>query len=357
MRLLATLATLSATVTATVSIAVGLPLGGTVAPPTDVCVIQDKRATELSGLVATATGYVGINDSQFDPKALGIIYFDANCKVTKIVPYPTPARDPEDLAVAPDGSLWVADIGDNLDSAARRTTVALWQVPGAGGPPVIHRLMYPDGPHDAEAILFTSAGAPIVITKEPNGKAGLYEPVGPLVPRTTEGVGMKRVGEFAPRATGENNVLGLLGEVVITGAAASPDRRRVVLRTYTAAYEWDVPDGDVVKAITTGTPRVTALPDEPQGESIAYTFDGTGFLTVSDERGPTTMRRHTPSTVLLQPGPATGTPSPTVAAKPSGLGAIPPWLALVAAVGGLLLAGAGYLGLRRSRRAASAGSL
>ena len=53
---------------------------------------------------------------------------------------------------------------------------------------------------------------------------------------------------------------------------AGPDR--VALRTYTAAYEWDVPDGDVVKAITTATPRITPLPDEPQGESIAYTADG-----------------------------------------------------------------------------------
>ena len=35
-----------------------------------------------------------------------------------------------------------------------------------------------------------------------------------------------------------------------------------------------MPDGDVVKAITTTTPRVTPLPDEAQGESIAYTADG-----------------------------------------------------------------------------------
>ena len=76
-------------------------------------------------------------------------------------------------------------------------------------------------------------------------------------------------------ATGAANPLGIIGEVVVTGAATSPDRNRVALRTYTAAYEWDVPDGDVVKAITTTTPRLTPLPDEPQGEAIAYTVDGT----------------------------------------------------------------------------------
>lgn len=355
MRLTAALATLAASVglaptqVALAPMQVALaPVQVAAAAPSDVCVIKDSRATELSGLFATATGYLAVNDSQFDAGATRIVFLDLTCKVTKVVRYPTPARDPEDLAMAPDGTLWVADIGDNVTSEARRQTVALWSLPATGAP-VIHRLTYPDGPHDAEGLLFTATGVPIVVTKELTGKAGLYEATAPLQASAATGVPMKRVGEFAPTSTGENNLLGALGEVMVTGAATSPDRRRVVLRTYTAAYEWDVPDGDVVKAITTGTPRVTALPDEPQGEAIAYTPDGTAFLTVSDEAGPTTLRRHTPSAVPLPPGPATFAPSPTVVAKPSGLSAIPVWYALAAAGGGLLLVGVGYLGLRRSR--------
>ena len=53
----------------------------------------------------------------------------------------------------------------------------------------------------------------------------------------------------------------------------SPDGTRIVLRTYADAFEWDVPDGDIVTAVTTGKPRVTPLADE-FGESIAYTPDG-----------------------------------------------------------------------------------
>ena len=86
---------------------------------------------------------------------------------------------------------------------------------------------------------------------------------------------------------------------MITGAASAPDGRRVVLRSYADAFEYDVPDGDVVRALTTGTPRITPLPDEPQGESITYSRDGRSLLTVSEAAG--------------QPS---GTPRPSCATRP-----------------------------------------
>lgn len=340
MRLAACLATLAATI--------GVVPMFAVRAPTDVCVIDDARATELSGLVAVGTGFVAINDSQPNADNIRVIYLDASCHVTGTLRYPSSARDPEDVAIAPDGTLWSADTGDNINAETRRQTVALWKIPAGGGAPVIHRLTYPDGPHDAEALLFAGDGTPIIVTKELSGHAGLYRPTAALQPQTTAGVPLKKVGEFVPQSTGENNLLGAVGEVVVTGAATSPDRTRVALRTYTAAYEWDVKDGDVVKAITTTTPRLTALPDEPQGESIAYSPDGAAFLTVSDETGPTTMRRIVPSTAPLPAAPASG--SPTVAEAPKGITAIPVWYSIAAATGGLALAAVGFFGMRRSRR-------
>src|SRR5262249_12360741 len=150
---------------------------------TDVCVVNDSRAMELSGLVATANGYVTVNDSNFDPTKIRIFFLDRNCKVTRTVSYPTAARDPEDLAVAPDDTLWVADVGDNITTAPRRTTIAVWRVPDTGSP-VINRLTYPDGPHDAEALLFSGNGRPVVVTKEVSGVSGIYTTTGNLQPNT-----------------------------------------------------------------------------------------------------------------------------------------------------------------------------
>jgi hypothetical protein len=318
-----------------------------------VCTIDDPRATELSGLVATPEGYVAINDSQLNASATRVFHLDATCAVVRMVGYPTPARDPEDLTVAPDGTLWVADTGDNLTNEPRRPTVALWQV-SAQGAPVIHRLTYPDGPHDAEALLFTGAGVPVLITKELDGSAGLYEPEEALRPRTAEGVPLTRVGTFKPTGPATTSVLG----VMITGAGVSPDRSKVVLRTYAEAYEWDVTDGDVVRAITSGVPRVTPLPDEPQGEAIAYTADGTAFLTLSDVAGPTTIRKYVPGTQTVaphaSPSPPPGLPQPEESDDPSGviawLDSVPLGYSLGAALLGVIVAGVGLLGVVRGRR-------
>ena len=63
--------------------------------------------------------------------------------------------------------------------------------------------------------------------------------------------------------------------MLVTGAARSPDGSKVVVRTYADAFEFDVPNGDIVKALTDGKPRATALAD-PFGEAIAYTPTASG---------------------------------------------------------------------------------
>ncbi|NJC86637.1 hypothetical protein [Planosporangium mesophilum] len=329
------------------------------ATPAETVCEFDARTAELSGLVATGSGYVAVNDSNDDPAAIRVFFFDRGCRLTRTVGYPSTARDPEDLAVAPDGTLWVADIGDNLTNAAadRRRTVALWKLPPGARTPVIHRLTYPDGPHDAEALVLDGAGTPVIVTKEPFGAAGIYAPNGALQPDTATGTPLRRAGTFTPRRTGTPNFLGSAGEAMVTGGANAPDGARVALRTYADAYEWDVPDGDVVKAITTGTPRVTPLPEEPQGESIAYSRDGTSLLTVSDQSGPAPLLRY-PAT---RPGPAARpTAGPTApgaaAATRSGAAAAPRSPAqaryLIGAAGalGLALVAAGVVAIGRSRR-------
>lgn len=281
--------------------------------PTSVCVVTDKRVSELSGLVATAGGYVAINDSNWDPKAIKIFFLDSSCKVMRTVGYPTSARDPEDLAIAPDGTLWVADIGDNFNAEKRRQTIALWRLAPNGKTPVIYRLTYPDGPHDAEALLIEHDGTPIIVTKELSGPAGVYVPAEPLRAKTAEGVPLRRVGEIRLPSTLTPNPFDSIGRRTVTGAAQTSDGSRVSLRTYADAFEWDVTDG-VLTSIATGKPRVTALPNEPQGEAIAYTVDGDGYLTVSDQpAGATVIGRYG---VPTRPSPSrTGDgPAPTAAA-------------------------------------------
>src|SRR5207237_1393187 len=73
--------------------------------------------------------------------------------------------------------------------------------------------------------------------------------------------------------TGTENKLSKIGMTRVTGAANSHDGKHVAIRTYSDAYEWGVTNGDVVGAITRGTPKITPLPNEPQGSAIAYSRD------------------------------------------------------------------------------------
>jgi hypothetical protein len=266
------------------------------------------------------------------------------CAVTDTRTAAVDPFDAEDLALGPDGSFWVSDTGDN---ERVRDTVAVIVLPPAGEPR-LHRLTYPDGPHDAEALFVDPAGRPVVLTKEAGRPAGVY--------RTAErpdGPGpapLLRIGEVSlPASDTVGGPIGGLGSRVVTGAAVSADGRVLALRSYTDAWLYPVRDGDLVGALA-GAPVQVPLPGEPQGEAIAFEPDGT-LLSASEARdGTSGAVRAVPGAAGLATSGAArpAPPPPPVAVDPA-----PEWLPAAvgggAAVGVLLLV-ATALGLRGARR-------
>ncbi|GAB2605651.1 hypothetical protein Aab01nite_00350 [Paractinoplanes abujensis] len=282
-----------------------------------VCTVRDDRLDELSGMVAAGSGYVVVNDGSDFADRRRIFFLDSTCKVTRTVAYPSRPRDTEDLARGADGTLWVADIGDNSGS---RSTIAVWKLAPGAKRPVLFRMSYPDGARDAEALLVTPADVPVVVSKE-GGTAGLYVPTGPLSRNST--APLRKAGEVTLPTSTTSNPFSFLGRAVVTGAATSPDGRHVVLRTYADAFEFDVPGGDVIRALTTGQPRQIALPDEPQGEAITYSADGRSLLTVSESSGgaaaePEILRYALPDRPAVASDPTTEAPTTTAATPASG---------------------------------------
>src|SRR5690349_13272152 len=153
-------------------------------PGKKICKIKSEKLDEISGLVATKTGFVAVDDST-DITRRFIFFLDAACNVTKKLPYSGDGpADTEDMVLSADQkTLWIADTGDNavLKGEQARSNVGLWSVPLTGkGAPVLHRLSYPNGDsHDAEALLLDGDGTPIIVTKE-LGTAKIYKPSGPL---------------------------------------------------------------------------------------------------------------------------------------------------------------------------------
>ncbi|MGK5739404.1 hypothetical protein [Micromonospora sp. URMC 103] len=322
----------------------------TPAPGEPVCEVRDGRLTEISGMAATDDGFVMVNDGADDEAARRIFFLDRACTVVRAVPFPSRPRDTEDLAVGADGTVWVGDTGDNDRT---RQTVALWRLSPGADRPVLHRLAYPDGAHDAEALLVTGDGRPVIVTKS---SRILYAPATALRPGAT--VPLVKVGQVRLPASTTSNPFGLVGRAVVTGAATAPGGDRVVLRTYADAFEFDVAGGDVVAALTRGTPRIVPLPDEPQGESVTYSRDGRSLLTVSETAGrppgtrPTVLRYPLPEAVASA-APAGALPSGATAAPvaPRAGGQSRGTLAVVAAAGalGVLLLVGGLVAARRTR--------
>jgi hypothetical protein len=326
---------------------VGLVPAAPVAPVSR-CVVDDPRLVELSGLAVVDGGVWAMADGgrrvelhRLDPDTCAVV----ESRTAAVDPY-----DAEDLAAGPDGTLWVGDTGDN---ERRRATVAVIVVPPRGTPQ-LHRLTYPDGPHDAEALLVDARGVPTVVTKEV-GAARIYRPEAAL--RTAGPTPLVHVGDLVlPSSDTVGGPIGGLGSRTVTGGALSADGRVVALRTYTDAWLFAVPDDGGIVAALRGTPVRVPLPDEPQGEAVAFTADG-ALLSGSEARGGVNGRlRAVPGATALvaaapRPDPSAGTGGDAPVAADAPL-AEPPAAWRSAAVGaGVVVVVLGLLAAAMARHA------
>jgi len=259
-------------------------------PPTSQCTITDPEIDELSGLVTLPSGdLLLVEDSAPEPRpgATSVLMYrlDSTCAVQDgVVEFDQDPRDIEDLAFR-DNTVWFADIGDNGES---RDNVAL--ITAAYDPldpqaeesvPVVFRLAYPDGPHDAEALLLAPDGTPYIVTKDLLGQSGVYRPAGELDPAGE--VALEKVAEVEFAMTGTpGGPIGRAGQLLVTGGAVTADGSRIALRTYTDAYVWSLSGSDVAGALQEEPVAVVALPDAPQGEAISFASDSRGLIVGSE---------------------------------------------------------------------------
>ena len=268
---------------ATTGLALTLVVGGALpasaqpagdpAAPTTRCPLTDPRLSEVSGLVEVGDRMLVHNDGG---DSLDVYVLDRSCAVVTVHSAPVDPYDPEDLALAVDGTVWLADTGDNTGI---RETVALLAL-HADGSSSVYRLAYPDGPRDVEALLLAPDGTPYLVTKEVLGASTVYRPVSALVADGT--VGLTEVGGVDLVLTGTpGGPVGRAGQLMVTGGAVSPDQRYVALRTYTDAYVWPLEDSDVAGALA-GEPRRVALPAAAQGEAVSFTGDSAALVVAGE---------------------------------------------------------------------------
>lgn len=295
----------------------------------------DQAIVESSGLVLTDGLVVTTNDSGDTGRVF--VVDPATGRTVGVTTWSSSPVDVEALAPAAGprggGRVWVGDIGDNR---AARDEVTLALVPvgrsttTADAP--TYRLTYPDGPHDAEALLVHPVtGRVYLATKGVFGGTLLAAP--------------RRLSAERP------NRLQPVGPVpgMVTDGAFLPDGRHLVLRTYTRAVVCTFPGLDPVASFP--------LPDQPQGEGLAVAPDGSLWLSTEGMHTPV-LRVELPARArtALSGGHAASpsasvSPSPT-SARQSEEDERRTWLrpALLAALAALAVLGSGAVLARRRRR-------
>jgi len=252
-----------------------------------VCAVSSSTLDEITGMAASDKGIYAVEGGDTaDPDSVILWTINAKTCAATSKNYGFNPVDPQDLAIGSDGGVWIADTGDGPEGKDNtRPRIAFEKITIGSGQAVPYRALYPSGAKaDFEAMILDKDDSPIVIASQA-GKVGIYKPDKALVPQAESGLPtLKKFGDFTPQATGTATPQSaVVGNAIVTGAAKSPDGTKVVIRTFSDAYEFTVgADGDVVKAITSGTPVITPLPNEPNGRAISYSVDGKSFLTLSE---------------------------------------------------------------------------
>jgi hypothetical protein len=366
---------------------VAAPAAPSGAPPSGARLLfrlADPRINEASGIAAgiTSPGVVYVhNDSGDTPRFFAL---DARTGATLAV-YTVPgaaAVDWEDIAVAPDArgvpSVWLGDVGDN--NGVRRE-IQLYRVDEPrvdrtrrdvavpSSPAEVWRLRYPAGAADAESLAVAPDGTPYLVTKSPLGGSTVF--AAPRQTRAGQIQQLRKLGSIQFALTSTPGPFSLAGHLMATAADISRDGSLLTVRTYTDAYLWRLPGGDVAAGLR-GTPVRVPLPEQPQGEGIA--FAGTQLLIDSEQTGsavyavpiPATLGMSAPPATLgMSAPPATRAPATRAPASVAGPAAAPasatrtrraagtawlPWLGVAALIAG----GASTLWIARRRRSGRA---
>lgn len=241
--------------------------------------LADPDLTESSAVVVSRA-HPGVlwtlNDSGHAPDLFAT---DTLGRARGRVPVAARNVDWEALAPGPCPSGTCLYIGDTGDNAERRETVAIYRLPEPDPREQAVRrtrslvFRYPDGAHDAEAMLITPDTAVWIITKGRSGGVRVYR-LGPEA-WGREGTATAALVQTLPIPTEEGV------RELVTDAALSPDGRHVVIRTYATLYflTWE---GDRLLPEVPRPPcRVWGM--ETQGEGVAW-LDGSR-LVLTSERG------------------------------------------------------------------------
>lgn len=248
---------------------------------------ESSEIVEASGIAASRTsdGILWVhNDSGDEPRIFALDLDGTHRGIYQLVA--AEAEDWEDIALGPGPDpdldyLYIGDIG-----SAGNLPIRIYRLPEPMVP-----LNSGDGitlVTDYEVFELTYPG-----NDKPDAETLMVDPLsGDLYIVTKTGDISQVFRKAAPHADGDEALLeevatidfeSFPGNHQATGGDISADGTLTVIRTYSHAFVWLRAEGTSIASALEAEPCLTIdLVDEPQGEAIAFTSDGTGLITVSE---------------------------------------------------------------------------
>jgi hypothetical protein len=245
----------------------------------DKGILENKAITEASGLAASRQnkGFFWTHNDSKDPNRLFLFDENGKDKGTFLIDKTT-NRDWEDLEMVTINNthyIYVADIGDN-DGEHKKKYIYRIKEPKItpSNKPILDTLRgvetivisYPDVNRNAECLMIDQQTYDIYIVSKFEKNVVVYQI--PYPQSTTQ------INIAKPVAT--------LPITFVTAGTISLDNQEILIKNTDNVFYWKRKKDESIVAALKRTATVLPYLKEPQGEAIAFAFDGIGYYTVSE---------------------------------------------------------------------------
>ncbi len=235
----------------------------------------DKELEEASGLVASIshTGYFWTHNDSGNNAEVFLIDDKANVAATYTLAN-TQNRDWEDITMATlDGKdyLYIGEIGDNNAAYPLKMLYRFEEPIATTGKHTINQfdtlyIQLPDGSRDTEALMFDPVSTDMFLISKREDSVRLYE--------------------FSSRWNSGDTLIPAKKLTMpfhnVVAADISLDGKEVILKTYDYVYYWKREKAEPIVELLKQKPQELKYKPEVQGESVAWSRDGSGYYTLSE---------------------------------------------------------------------------
>lgn len=240
--------------------------------------VTNKKLEEVSGLAASRTNPGLLWTHNDSGNRAEVLLIDENLTIKLTVTLDKVInRDWEDIAVGPGPEagktyIYVADIGDNMAIFPYKIVYRFEEPKFKDGTDKLtitkfDRIVFQlDVKKDTESLLLDPKTKNLYVVSKREKPVYVYELKYPY--STADTLTAKKIGSIP------------FGEIV--AADFSADGTEVLMKNYSNVFYWNVNKEELASALKR-KPSIVNYEEEPQGESVAFARDGSGFYTISEK--------------------------------------------------------------------------